>query len=487
MYFFTNNLKPLKTTLAIVLMSLLIIPAYAPLALAAINPEINYQGKLTDSSGVAVSDDTYHMKFRLYSAETGGTALWEGNRSSNLGDRISVTSGLFSVMLGSSTALTSVDFNQTLWLEVEIGGTASTTWETLTPRKKLGTVPSAFEADKLDGIDSTSFLRSDVVDTMAATSASTLLTVNQSGAGDILNLLDGGTEVLTVLDGGNLGVGTSSPWAKLSVEQNAGEVGFSVGSSTATSFVVDASGRVGIGTASPAKPFDVQVSEIDFRDSDYYPLFLRLNNTAATLEIPLGIGDFSPDAQIEISSDGGASDLFMASSNDSGDGDLLIVKNSGNVGIGTTSPYAKLSVVGEIVGAYFTGTTTATSTYGGNIAFSSGADRTISISNSTSGGGNNLTIKASDYIDSGNGGNLILEAGGGPWGNSGASLTLGGSGFSTGGLTLIGGKPDANGGTGDVTVQGATGGNNKAGGDTVIIGGNGGNQNGGDTFILGGA
>ena len=37
---------------------------------------------------------------------------------------------------------------------------------------------------------------------------------------------------------------------------------------------------------------------------------------------------------------------------------------SGNFGIGTTSPYAKLSVVGEIVGSYFTATsTTATSTF----------------------------------------------------------------------------------------------------------------------------
>lgn len=35
---------------------------------------------------------------------------------------------------------------------------------------------------------------------------------------------------------------------------------------------------------------------------------------------------------------------------------------TGNVGLGTTSPYAKLSVVGEVVGAYFTATTTATST-----------------------------------------------------------------------------------------------------------------------------
>lgn len=44
------------------------------------------------------------------------------------------------------------------------------------------------------------------------------------------------------------------------------------------------------------------------------------------------------------------------------------INNGGNFGVGTTSPYAKLSVVGEIVGAYFTGTTTATSTFGGNLA-----------------------------------------------------------------------------------------------------------------------
>lgn len=36
---------------------------------------------------------------------------------------------------------------------------------------------------------------------------------------------------------------------------------------------------------------------------------------------------------------------------------------AGNVGIGTTSPYAKLSVVGQVVGANFTATTTATNTF----------------------------------------------------------------------------------------------------------------------------
>jgi len=46
--------------------------------------------------------------------------------------------------------------------------------------------------------------------------------------------------------------------------------------------------------------------------------------------------------------------------------------STGNIGIGTTSPYAKLSVVGQIVGSYFTATTTATSTLAGGISITSG-------------------------------------------------------------------------------------------------------------------
>ncbi|MBA3550919.1 hypothetical protein H0W32_01780, partial [Patescibacteria group bacterium] len=51
------------------------------------------------------------------------------------------------------------------------------------------------------------------------------------------------------------------------------------------------------------------------------------------------------------------------------DGNVYI-KNS--LGIGTSSPYAKLSVAGEIVGSYFTGTSTATSTFNGNVVVGGG-------------------------------------------------------------------------------------------------------------------
>ncbi|MCK4891280.1 MAG: VCBS repeat-containing protein, partial [Candidatus Pacebacteria bacterium] len=53
--------------------------------------------------------------------------------------------------------------------------------------------------------------------TVSDNSAYTALTVQQSGAGDILNILDGSTEVFTILDGGNVGIGTETPAYKLDI------------------------------------------------------------------------------------------------------------------------------------------------------------------------------------------------------------------------------------------------------------------------------
>ncbi len=49
-----------------------------------------------------------------------------------------------------------------------------------------------------------------------------------------------------------------------------------------------------------------------------------------------------------------------------------IYYTTGKVGIGTTTPFAPLSVVGQVVASYFTGTTTATSTFGGAITVGAG-------------------------------------------------------------------------------------------------------------------
>ncbi len=126
---------------------------------AAFNPQMNYQGRLMTTANVSVADGTYNMEFKLYTASTGGTAIWTETRTTT--NRVQVTNGLFSVMLGSVTSLTGVDFNQTLYLGVNIGGTASSpTWDgEMTPRKSLGAVPAAFVAQTLNGYADTAFPR----------------------------------------------------------------------------------------------------------------------------------------------------------------------------------------------------------------------------------------------------------------------------------------------------------------------------------------
>src|SRR3990167_3653349 len=169
-------LQTLRTNILLLMVGVVLF--VGPLqASAQFNPEINYQGKLTNATGVAVPDGTYNINFWLVPSSGGATstAVWSEARTG--GNQVQVTDGLFSVMLGEVSTLDSVDFNQTLYLAVEIGGTGTPAWDgELLPRKVLGAVPAAFvaetadSADTLSGIASSSFLRSDEVDTMTASS-----------------------------------------------------------------------------------------------------------------------------------------------------------------------------------------------------------------------------------------------------------------------------------------------------------------------------
>ncbi|HRZ30285.1 MAG TPA: hypothetical protein P5274_01290 [Candidatus Paceibacterota bacterium] len=116
---------------------------------ASVTQQINYQGKLTNSSGTAVADGTYAMEFKLYDALTGGSVLWTETRTG--ADEVTVTDGLFSVMLGSVASLSSVDFNQALYLSINVESDGE-----MSPRKTLGTVPNSLNSLKFDGLASTS-------------------------------------------------------------------------------------------------------------------------------------------------------------------------------------------------------------------------------------------------------------------------------------------------------------------------------------------
>lgn len=121
---------------------------------AAINPQINFQGKLTNPDGTNVADGSYSIMFSLYSVASGGTAVWSETQTG-----VSVSSGVFQVSLGSITALPGgVNFaSSPLYLGVKVGSDAE-----MTPRIQFTAAPYAFNAsnaDNLGGIAAGSYVQ----------------------------------------------------------------------------------------------------------------------------------------------------------------------------------------------------------------------------------------------------------------------------------------------------------------------------------------
>lgn len=136
-------------------------------ALQTIPYKVNFQGRLTDATGNIKPDGQYNMKLSLFSATSGGTAVWSETRATT--SRVQLTNGLFSIQLGDLTALSpSLFTTQPLYLEIELPTPATATCSTtgcatwtegaMTPRSPLGSSPYAFNADTLDGYDSSNFI-----------------------------------------------------------------------------------------------------------------------------------------------------------------------------------------------------------------------------------------------------------------------------------------------------------------------------------------
>lgn len=95
---------------------------------AVVNDAISYQGRLTDPGGTPL-DGSYTMRFRLYTASSGGTLLWDSGAQV-----VAVSGGLFKVDLGVDPG----DFNgQALWMQLTVSG------QTLSPRQEILPAPYA--------------------------------------------------------------------------------------------------------------------------------------------------------------------------------------------------------------------------------------------------------------------------------------------------------------------------------------------------------
>lgn len=150
----TENLRRavLRGALLCLLPLLALTAARLP-ACAAINQTFNYQGYLLSKATNLPVETPQYMKFIIYNAATGGTALFTESRCP-----IGVTKGRYDVEIGSMTSggipttvflsTWGATVNQNLWLEVQVspGGSCGGAYEAMTPRMRLQASPFAFNS-----------------------------------------------------------------------------------------------------------------------------------------------------------------------------------------------------------------------------------------------------------------------------------------------------------------------------------------------------
>ncbi|MHC4698154.1 MAG: hypothetical protein ACYTFA_15580, partial [Planctomycetota bacterium] len=223
------------------------------------------------------------------------------------------------------------------------------------PRIGIGTTSPDDKLEVLDSIAGGGGITTGHLELGRFSDGSAILAKIKHYIGNAYIGLDSAMDSIALM-GGKVGVGTTSPADKLEVLDTLGggggittgklELGKYadgtaivaqvrhyggggyVGLDGLTDGIYLMSSAVGVGTLNPQGL--LQVGEDSF---------------IVTADNWVGVNDQSPDAKLEVSVDGNLTpDLFMLSSDDDLDGDRLIVKNNGDVGIGTASPSAQLHV-----------------------------------------------------------------------------------------------------------------------------------------------
>jgi sugar lactone lactonase YvrE len=304
----------------------------SPRLITVLPPTVTYQGRLLDDSSVA--DGLYDLRFAAYNEEGDSNPLTVAGAQD-----VDVIDGYFTVQLG----LDGVGFNGdgVHWLEVAVRDANSNDpcdYVKLSPRQQLTPTPYAVYAESA-GVDN---------DWMVA-----------------------GNDMYSI-PSGRVGIGTTSPSSKFHVEDDStNDVKITIHNQNDAG-----SERLFFGTSTSS---DAGILVYGSTNTSYPGKWRFLNNktsghfdwlTGASVRMTLanngdlGIGTTSPEAKLHIKStqpeirfeesDQSDKKWHIAGYNsglvfvETGEGNAMFIDEGGRVGIGTTSPAQKLDVSGNV-------------------------------------------------------------------------------------------------------------------------------------------
>ncbi len=291
---------------------------------------INYQGMLTDDVGTPL-DGTYILSFKIYGSESGDDSLWWEHHTG-----VTVSDGLFSVMLGSISSLSYSVFNDTiryLGISVDYG-------TELTPRTRLVSVPYAYRSLWSDsaayavvGMESDSDWVISGDDMYSAVSGNVGIGTNDPSSK--LNVVGGAFLVLTSAIGGSgcridgneiTGTGVNPPGSN--------HLHIKPGDNSSYILLAEDGGNVGIGIDDPQ-------SKLHVHDTSATPISYAQFTNPTTGTQPTD-GFF-----VGINTSGNAylsNHEYQSLTIQTNNADRIHITSDGRVGIGTTSPSARLDV-----------------------------------------------------------------------------------------------------------------------------------------------